>query len=415
MQVKRFLGFALLGVSTLLVASCGGSSSDESSSKTTTTAKVAVTTPEPTCESSVPYESGTGGYDTYRIPATVATDKGTVLAFAEGRRDSSADHGSIDTLVRRSSDGGCNWEPVQVVTSGVGENRNNPAVVFDPKTKRVIVLTLVRSEKATELQIRSGQAIGADGMRVFQQESTDDGETFSEPKEITDQTKEAHWRWNVVGPGHGVVLTKGDHAGRIVFGANHSVPPAEGSTDNPMADKFLAAHSIYSDDNGETWQVGFIQENTDGVINGNETTAAELADGRVYFNTRNQNGSAEVNRAGAFSDDGGKTLVAPFTSTESLAQIPVIEASLLQLRGDDAPLLLSAPSVPTAREAMTIFASTDGAKTWSVALKISDAPAAYSDLVQLDDDTIGLLYETGEASENETITFLRVPVSSLTR
>ena len=64
---------------------------------------------------------------------------------------------------------------------------------------------------------------------------------------------------------------------------------------------------------------------------------------------------------------------------------------------------------------MTIFASTDGAKTWSVALKISDAPAAYSDLVQLDDDTIGLLYETGEASENETITFLRVPVSSLTR
>lgn len=36
------------------------------------------------CTSSVPYVSGEGDYDTYRIPATITTPHGTVLAFAEG-------------------------------------------------------------------------------------------------------------------------------------------------------------------------------------------------------------------------------------------------------------------------------------------------------------------------------------------
>ncbi len=344
----------------------------------------------------------------------VQTDRGTVLAFAEGRRNSAADHGAIDTLVRRSTDGGCTWSKAAVVTSQAGMNRNNPAVVFDPTTKAVIVLTLVRPDDVTELQIRNGTLPPAKRMRVFQQISANDGKTFSEPVEITKQITKANWRWNVVGPGHGIVLAHGKHAGRIVFGANHSVAPPAGSTVNPMADSLLAAHSVYSDDHGKTWHIGFVQDNADGVVNGNETTAAELPDGKVYFSTRNQNGSATSHRADALSIDGGRSLVSAFAPQASLAQVPVIEASLLQLRGGATkPLILSAPSDPNSRKAMTLFASTDSGKTWSVAKKISDAPAGYSDLVQLDEATVGLLYETGTKSENETITFLRVPVAEL--
>lgn len=415
MRTPTFAGLTALTAAALIFSSCGSSNdtTESTTTKPTATTVAPVTTTKPTCESSVPYTSGEGGYDTYRIPAVVTTDTGTVLAFAEGRRDSAADHGSIDTVLRRSTDGGCTWTPTQVVTSGKGENRNNPAVVFDPATKTVIVLTLVRSETVTELQIRSGQATGADGMRVFQQESTDGGKTFTKPHEITDQTKKPEWRWNVVGPGHGVVVSGGDHDGRIIFGANHSLPPTAGSDANPLADSLLAAHAIYSDDHGKTWKVGFVQDNTDGVVNGNETTAAHLPDGSIYFNTRNQNGSAASHRADAVSTDGGETLVSPFAPQKSLAQVPVIEASLLQLPGTKSPLLLSAPSDPNARKAMTIFASTDGGKTWTVAKKVSDAPAAYSDLVQLGDDTVGLLFETGDKTENDTITFLRLPVADL--
>lgn len=360
----------------------------------------------------MPYASGEGGYDTYRIPAVVTTDRGTVLAFAEGRRDSAADHGAIDTLVRRSTDGGCTWAPVQVVTAEAGMNRNNPAPVFDPTTNTVILLTLSHPDDVTEAQVRGGEVTAADSMRVFQQESVDDGKTFSEPHEITDQIKKPDWHWYAVGPGHGIVLGSGTHAGRIIMGANHSVDPPQGTAD-PTADRFLAAHAIYSDDHGKTWHIGFSQDNPDGVVNGNETTAAELPDGRVYFNTRNQNGSAPSNRADATSGDGGRSLTAPLTPQNSLAMVPVVQASVLQLSGPDAPLALSAPSDPNARKAMTIFTSGDAGRTWKAAKKISGAPAAYSDLVQLDAATIGLLYETGTASENETVTFLRLPVADL--
>ena len=397
------------------VTGCGSSGTKASEGKATTTAVAPVTTTKATCTSSVPYTSGVGGYAFYRIPATVVTDTGTVLAFAEGRRNGTADSGDIETLLRRSTDGGCTWSDPQVVSSVKGQNRNNPAPVFDPATGEVTLLTLGRPIDATELQIRSGSVPKADSMRVYQQTSRNDGKTFSDPVEITDQIKKADWRWYAVGPGHGTVLTRGAHKGRIIFGANHSItPPAGDAGANPMDDKFLAAHSIYSDNNGKTWKIGYVQDNTDGVINGNESTAAELPDGDVVFNVRNQNGSAKSHRAGGRSTDGGASLTAPLAPIDSLNQVPVIEASLLQPSGSgNAPLLLSGPSDPNKRLGMTIYASSDGGKTWKVAKSISNAPAAYSDLVQLDDHTIGLLYETGTKTENDTITFQRIPLAGL--
>lgn len=415
MLIRKPVLISLVAAVIIVAASCGSSGSETSTSQGSTTSAAPSTTTKPTCTSSVPYTAGTGGYASYRIPAVVTTNTGTILAFAEGRRNGVGDAGDIDTVLRRSDDGGCSWTPMQVVTAGKGQNRNNPAVVFDPETKAVVVLTLVRSDTVTELQIRNGSLPASEGMQVYEQQSTDDGETFTNPRNITSQVARDNWRWNVVGPGHGIVLTKGPHKGRILFGANHSVAPPAGSTENPMADSLLAAHAVYSDDHGKTWHVGFVQDNTDGVVNGNETTAAQLPDGDVYFSTRNQNGSAASHRADARSADGGASLRAPIAPQASLASVPVIEAGLLQLTGAaPTPLLLSSPSDPNARRAMTIFASGDGGKTWRVAKKISDAPAAYSDLAELDAGTLGLLYETGKASENETITFLRVPVAGLT-
>ena len=71
--------------------------------------------PGASCTSSVPYVAGQDGYDTYRIPATVTTGKGTLLAFAEGRHDGAGDSGNIDVVLRRSTDGGCTWGPLSVV------------------------------------------------------------------------------------------------------------------------------------------------------------------------------------------------------------------------------------------------------------------------------------------------------------
>ncbi len=413
MRTARTTLVGLVAVTAALLTACGSSGSSADSPATPTSVAPPTTT-APTCTTSVPYRAGDDGYASYRIPAVVVTDRGTLLAFAEGRRNGTSDAGDIETLVRRSTDGGCTWTPQQVVTSVKGQNRNNPAPVFDPATKQVILLTLGRPDDVTEGQIRGGALPADQSMRIYQQTSSDDGATFTDPVEITEQIKKPEWRWYAVGPGHGIVLRHGDHKGRIVFGANHSVPQPPGSPVAPTDDQFLAAHAIYSDDNGKTWHIGFVQDNADGIVNGNETTAAELPDGSVYFSTRDQHGRSSANRADGTSTDGGASLTAPLAPQQTLSQVPVVEASLLQLAGDaHAPLLLSAPSNPSARKAMAIYASKDGGKTWKVAKAISDLPASYSDLVQLDDHTVGLLYETGKTTEVDTITFLRIPTADL--
>jgi len=43
---------------------------------------------------------------TYRIPTLAVTKQGTLLAFAERRVNARYDAGDIDTVVKRSSDGG---------------------------------------------------------------------------------------------------------------------------------------------------------------------------------------------------------------------------------------------------------------------------------------------------------------------
>ncbi|MGW5475545.1 sialidase family protein [Streptomyces sp. NPDC004008] len=359
------------------------------------------------CLSSVPYKAGQGGYHTYRIPAVVVTGKGTVLAFAEGRRGSAADSGDIDVVLRRSQDGGCTWGPLTVVAAGKGDTRGNPAPVVDPRTGRIVLVTSYNSGAVTEAQIMRGEVTPRQSRRVFVQTSGDDGRHFSAPREITAEVKQADWRWYATGPGHAIALTRGPHAGRLVVPADHSTAPPPGSSDTGREGRYYGGHAIYSDDGGATWHLGFSDDSAEGHDNANETSAAQLPDGRIYFNARNQNGGGAGNRLDGYSDDGGRTLERPYAVQHTLDDVPVVQGSVLQLRGTHAPLLFSGPSVPTAREAMAIWRSTDGGRRFTQVLTLSRRRAAYSDLVQLPGGRTAILYETGAKGPYETIEFRR--------
>ncbi|MBC9716187.1 exo-alpha-sialidase [Streptomyces sp. TRM66268-LWL] len=365
------------------------------------------------CTGSVPYTSGEGGYATYRIPAVVETRAGTLLAFAEGRVGGAGDTGNIDVVVKRSRDGGCTWSDLSVVAAGGGDTRGNPAPVVDPRTGRIVLLTSYNSGKVTEAQIMRGEATPEQSRRVFVQTSRDDGRTFSTPRDITGATKHADWRWYATGPGHAVALTRGPYAGRLVVPSNHSVAPPAGSADTGAEAKYYGAHALYSDDGGQTWRIGFVDDSYDGVDNSNESLAAELPDGRLYFSSRDQNGTSVGNRLDSYSRDGGRTLTRPYAVQPTLNDVPVVQASVLQLAGKGAPLLFSGPSVPTARQAMAVWASGDRGATFTKVLTLSQDRAAYSDLVQVDERTVGLLYETGVAGTYEKIAFRRIPANVL--
>jgi sialidase-1 len=343
--------------------------------------------PDGGCSSSVPFRSGTHGYHTFRIPAVIRIGKRTVLAFAEGRRNSAADQGDIDTVLRRSSDGGCTWGPLQVVASGRGNTLGNPTPVADPRTGRIALL-LCRT-------VGDGYVNLARNRQVYVTSSTDGGATWARPRDITSQVKPANWSWYATGPGHAIALRHGPYAGRLLAPANHMATTATGEV--------YGAHSLYSDDGGTTWRIGYIQQDPSEWINLNENSLAELPDGRVYINARDEGGFSDATRADGYSWDGGLTVQGLLPQNGLMGA--VVQGAVLQTSGG--ALLYSAPADPVRRARMAVRVSQDGGISWTTGWTVSQRPAGYSDLVELEGGRVGLLYETGETSPYETITFAR--------
>ena len=346
---------------------------------------------KPSIEESVVYEAGQGDYANYRIPAVITGASGTVLAFAEGRKDNLSDAGNIDLLLRRSEDHGNTWGPVQIVVDDGGDTCGNPAPVLD-KTTGTIWLVFTKNKGDTH----EGAILRGDAppRTVWVTHSTDDGLTWTTPEDISATTREPDWRWYATGPCHGIQLDDGT----LMIPCDHSLSP-----DN----KDWFSHVIYSSDHGETWQLG----GTAGPYC-NESTVAQLSDGRLYLNMRSYKGKAA--RQVAYSSDKGITWSSPVDDTTLVE--PVCQGSVLRLNDDEtgANRLLFSNPASTKRENLTIRLSNDKSESWPVSRTLHAGPAAYSDLVALGDNAIGCLYEKGESTPYETITFARIPLNWLT-
>ncbi len=322
-------------------------------------------------------------YHTFRIPAIVRAANGDLLAFAEGRVQSGSDSGDIDVVMRRSGDGGRTWGELSIVADNGDGVFGNPAPVVDRESGDVVLL-LVRQEAGShESQIRSGKH----GSRTpYVMRSADHGKTWSEPRSLLESCDREGWGWYATGPCHAIQLRHGEHAGRLVVPANFS------SLAHGGGNAALGAHLLLSDDAGETWRIGAVDEANLGKpeVNPNESTVAELADGRLYVNTRDHGGKSRATRAFAISVDGGETFVAPFQSVEGLVA-PVCQGSVL---ADGEVLLFSGPSVGNKRERLAIRVSDDAGATWREALVIEPGMSAYSDLVALERNRYGVLFES---------------------
>ena len=64
------------------------------------------------------FDRGEGGYYGFRIPAIVQAQDGSILAFAEARKNSLSDNGDIDMVAKRSVDGGLSGREVTVELPG---------------------------------------------------------------------------------------------------------------------------------------------------------------------------------------------------------------------------------------------------------------------------------------------------------
>lgn len=343
------------------------------------------------------FESGTEGYHTFRIPALIATNNGTLLAFAEGRKNASSDTGDIDVVLKRSNDNGKSWSDLQVVWDD-GENVcGNPAPVVDEVSGTVFLLMTWNLGEDHEKDIIAGTS--RDTRRIYVTQSTDDGETWSTPKEITNSVKQTDWTWYATGPGHGIQLKKGEKKSRLVIACDHI---------EAVTKKYFS-HTIHSDDGGDTWQPGGSTPQ-DQV---NECTVAELSDGRLILNMRNYD-RTKKSRKISISSDGGENW-GDIYADETLIE-PICQASMerYSFAGEEkSRLLFLNPANTDKRENMTLRMSYDEGQTWAKSKVLHAGPAAYSDLVKMKNGNIACLYEAGQKSPYEGIVFEIVLLSDI--
>lgn len=334
----------------------------------------------------------------FRIPGMVTTQQDHLVTVFDIRWGQHRDlPGDIDVGVRRSEDGGDTWRALGVAMDqgeafGKAQDQNgvgDPAILVDPKTGHLYAVGLW----AHGLSSGWYWGLSKQGMKpeetgqVVLVKSTDDGKTWSQPINITEQIKDPNWTLLLNGPGAGITLRDGT----LVFAAQFQEPE----------NKRRARSSIfYSKDGGNTWKVG------KGVPHPQETTEAqvvELVDGRLMLNCRVTAGG----RAVYTTKDMGETWQEHKVSERGVLPMSGCMASILRYGakrdGDSENVLLFSGPADAGRARRThmgIRYSKDEGKTWSEPYILDELGGSYSCLSVIErkgKKEIGIIYEGSQA------------------
>ncbi|SFT01957.1 sialidase family protein [Sphingobacterium wenxiniae] len=355
------------------------------------------------------FKSGDDGYASYRIPAIIKNKAGELIAFAEGRVDHAGDYGNVDLVYKISKDKGKTWGKLQIAADYDQLQAGNAAPVvdlLDPKYPQGRIFLFYNTGNDHEHEVRAGKGL----REVWYITSTDGANTWSEPINITAQVHRPNqpasdptytfaedWRAYANTPGHALQFDSGKYKGRLYIPANHS-------SGNPKeAGKDYFAHAYYSDNHGQSFHL------SDKITfeGGNETMAAQISDTELYMNTRNQQGNVR-NRIVSYSSDGGATWDTTFYDRN--LPDPINQGSTLSWKkGKKYILAVCNASDEKNRDNLTLRLSKDKGKTWYYNKTIAKAPdgykgayAAYSDIVLMKKNRVGILYEK---DNYETIVF----------
>ncbi|COF41032.1 SIALI-17 repeat-containing surface protein [Streptococcus pneumoniae] len=207
------------------------------------------------------------GIKSYRIPALLKTDKGTLIAGADERRLHSSDWGDIGMVIRRSEDNGKTWGD-KVVISNLRDNpeAKDPAapsplnidmvLVQDPTTKRIFSIYDMFPEGRAVFGMpktpeKAYEKIGDKTYQILYKQGESGHYTVRENGEVYNaQNQKTDYRV-VVNPTEPGYRDKGNlYKGQELIGNIYFAH----STKNP----FRVANTSYlwmsySDDDGKTW------------------------------------------------------------------------------------------------------------------------------------------------------------------
>lgn len=321
-----------------------------------------------------------GDYDSknYRIPAIITANDNSLVVLTDKRKFNSVDlPEDIDVIAQRSTDMGKSWSAPLIVARGEGRNKGFGDVnIIKTKSGKLLALYVggVGLWKSTAEKPQGH----------FMSVSNDNGKTWSAPRDITHQlygincpdTIRKTWQASFFGSGQGLCLRDG----RIM-----AVMVVRESLKSGKLNNYV----VYSDDEGETWQVS--DKAMDG---GDEAKVVELNDGSILLSSRTAG-----NRLWAKSTDRGQTWGPKNTWPEIWGN--ACDADIVRytstLDGYDKNRLLHTLPNAKNRTNVSMWVSYDEGKTWPLKKTICKGESAYSSITILPDGTIGVYVEEDES------------------
>ncbi|WP_083572090.1 sialidase family protein [Salegentibacter echinorum] len=323
------------------------------------------------------------GVECYRIPALITAPNGDLIAAIDERIPGCADlRGSkdINIVQRRSTDNGKTWTDIEtVIDFPYGQSASDPSMIVDEETGDVFLFyNFMDLDKEKDVYY------------LHVMKSSNNGKTWSEPKDITSQISKPEW-----------------HKDFKFITSGRGIQTQDGRLLHTLVRLKEGVYLFGSDDHGENWFL------IDSPVNpADESKVMQLADGRYMINARVNTG--EGLRYVHISDDKGKTWE---THAEPQLVDPGNNASIVRYsskaEGDKQNILLfSNSNSKEGRENLTVRVSYDEGESWDDGTIIYPGGTAYSDMTVLKNGDIGIFFEKDGYKENAFISF---PLKMLTK
>ncbi|HGA0102937.1 TPA: exo-alpha-sialidase [Streptococcus agalactiae] len=243
---------------------------------------------------------------------------------------------------------------------------------------------------------------------VWMSYSDDDGRTWSSPRDITASLRRRGMKFWGIGPGKGIVLKWGPHAGRIII-------PAYSTNWKSHLRGSQSSRLIYSDDHGKTWHTGKAVNDNRVLSNGEkihsltmdnkkeqntESVPVQLKNGDIKLFMRNLTGNLEV----ATSKDGGETWQNHVKRYKEVHDA-YVQLSAIRFEHDKKEYILLVNANGPGKKRQDGYArlaqvNRNGSFKWLYHHHIQDGSFAYNSVQQLNNDQFGVLYEHREKHQN---------------